>query len=101
MLQYKRTFCRTKHRKYANGGDMPKILLSKLKESLFSVLPVTLIVLIVSFTPLVNFTTREIVIFSVSAVFLVLGIGLFNLGADLAMTPMGEHIGTGLTKSKK
>lgn len=80
---------------------MPKILLSKLKESLFSVLPVTLIVLIVSFTPLVNFTTREIVIFSVSAVFLVLGIGLFNLGADLAMTPMGEHIGTGLTKSKK
>ena len=31
---------------------------------------------------------------------LILGIGLFNLGADLAMTPMGEHIGSGLTKSK-
>ncbi len=32
---------------------------------------------------------------------LILGIGLFNLGADLAMTPMGGHVGSGLTKSKK
>ena len=30
---------------------------------------------------------------------MILGIGLFNLGADLAMTPMGEHVGQGLTKS--
>lgn len=80
---------------------MAKILLAKLKEALLSVLPITLIVLIISFTPLVNITAWEIGIFSVSAVFLVVGIGLFNLGADLAMTPMGEHIGSGLTKSKK
>ena len=31
---------------------------------------------------------------------LILGIGLFSLGADLAMTPMGTHVGSGLTKSK-
>jgi hypothetical protein len=31
---------------------------------------------------------------------LVLGIGLFNLGADLAMTPIGEHVGSGLAKSR-
>lgn len=80
---------------------MRKALLSKLKEALISVLPVTLIVLIISFTPLVDFSVTEIVIFSVSAVFLILGIGLFNLGADLAMTPMGEYVGTGLTKSKR
>lgn len=80
---------------------MGKALFLKLKEALISVLPVTIIVLIVSFTPLVDFSTKEIVAFAVCAVFLVLGIGLFNLGADLAMTPMGEHVGSGLTKSKK
>lgn len=80
---------------------MIKALLSKLKEALISVLPVTAIVLIISFTPLVDLTTTEITAFAVSAVFLVFGIGLFNLGADLAMTPMGEHVGAGLTKSKK
>ena len=80
---------------------MLKILFSKLKESLISVLPVTAIVLILSFTPLLSLTVTETVAFAVSAVFLILGIGLFNLGADLAMTPMGEHVGSGLTKSKK
>ena len=77
---------------------MAKILFSKLKEALISVLPVTAIVLIISFTPLVDLSVTETVAFAVSAVFLILGIGLFNLGADLAMTPMGEHVGTGLTK---
>lgn len=80
---------------------MFKILFLKLKESLISVLPVTAIVLILSFTPLLNLTATETVAFAVSAVFLIIGIGLFNLGADLAMTPMGEHVGSGLTKSKK
>lgn len=77
------------------------ILLTKLKESLISVLPVTAIVFILNLTPLVNFSKTEIVIFLVSSIFLIVGIGLFNMGADLAMTPMGEHIGAGLTKSKK
>ncbi len=80
---------------------MFRILLSKLKEAVLSVLPVTAIVLIISFTPLVNLTVTETVAFCVSAAGLILGIALFNLGADLAMTPMGEHMGTGLTKSKK
>ena len=78
-----------------------KGLLSKLKESLISVVPVTIIVLIMCLTPVVKATPREIVTFVVSAIFLVLGIGLFNLGADLAMTPMGEHIGSGLTKTRR
>ncbi|MDE7301576.1 MAG: DUF1538 domain-containing protein, partial [Clostridia bacterium] len=80
---------------------MLKSLLSKLKEAVISVLPVTAIVLIISFTPLVNLTTEQTVAFAVSAVGLIIGIALFNLGADLAMTPMGGHVGTGLTKSKK
>lgn len=80
---------------------MFRILLSKLKEAVISVLPVAAIVLIISFTPLVSLSTAEIVSFAVCSVFLIIGIALFNLGADLAMTPMGEHVGTGLTKSKK
>ena len=80
---------------------MLKILLSKFKEAVTSVLPVTLIVLIVSFTPAVNLTGTETAAFVISAIGLIVGIALFNLGADLAMTPMGEQMGSGLTKSKK
>ena len=79
---------------------MKKLLFSKIKESLISVLPVTLIVIILNFTPLINLSVKEIVTFSVSALFLILGIGFFTLGADVAMTPMGEHVGAGLTKSQ-
>lgn len=83
-----------------NAKVVGKSLLSKLKESVISVMPVAIIVLILCLTPVVDASAREIVTFLVSAIFLVLGIGLFNLGADLAMTPMGEHIGSGLTKSR-
>lgn len=80
---------------------MLNILMDKLKEAFTSVLPVALIVLIVSFTPLVTLSIKEMVVFAICALFLVLGIGLFNLGADLAMTPMGEHVGAGLAKSRR
>lgn len=80
---------------------MQKILLIKLKESLVSVLPVSLIVFLLNFTPIVDFSTREMAVFSISTLFLIIGIGLFNLGADLAMTPMGEHVGAGLSKTRK
>ena len=79
---------------------MKKILFLKLKEALVSVLPVTLIVVLLNFTPWVNLSIYEVVVFSISAIMLILGIGLFTLGADVAMTPMGEQVGSGLTKSK-
>jgi len=78
-----------------------KILWSKIKEALVSVLPVAGIVLLLNLTPFVNFSSRETVVFLVCALFLIFGIGLFNLGADLAMTPMGEQVGTGLTQNRK
>ena len=79
---------------------MGKAMLEKLKESLFSVLPVTAIVLVLNILGLSDFSGREITVFLLSAVFLVVGIGLFGLGADLAMSPMGEHVGAGLSRSK-
>ena len=78
-----------------------KELWEKIKEALISALPITAIVYILSLTPLFNFSKPELITFTVGAVMLVLGIGLFNLGADLAMTPMGTHVGAGLSKQKK
>ena len=82
---------------------MFKALLKKLEEATVSVLPVTAIVLLLNFIPFfsVNFTTTETVVFICSAVALIIGMALFNLGADIAMTPMGEQIGSGLSKSGK
>lgn len=80
---------------------MIKALGKKIGEALTSVLPVTAIVFLLNLTPLVNFSPKELTVFLISSVLLILGIALFNLGADLAMTPMGEHIGIGLTKTKK
>ncbi|MBR4204656.1 MAG: DUF1538 domain-containing protein [Clostridia bacterium] len=80
---------------------MGKALLVKLWEALISVLPVTGIVLAVSFTPIAPLDWLERTVFAVSALLLAAGIGLFNLGADLAMTPMGRHVGEGLTKSRR
>ena len=80
---------------------MVNSLLNKIKEALLSVLPVVAIVLIMYATPLVSLTGKEVLAFCVSSVLLVIGIGLFNLGADIAMTPMGEYVGAGLVKSKR
>ena len=81
--------------------DLKRALLEKLKEALVSVIPVIVLVFALSITPWVQITAKELWIFLVSAFFLIFGIGLFNVGADMAMTPMGQYIGEGLTKSKK
>ena len=76
-------------------------LFSKIREALVSALPITVIVYIMSLTPWFNFSVNELISFTVGAVLLILGIGLFNLGADLAMTPMGTNVGAGLSRQRK
>ncbi len=78
-----------------------RVLWTKIKEALVSALPITLIVYIIAFLPWFDFEKEDIILFTVSAVMLVLGIGLFNMGADLAMTPMGNHVGAGLSRQRK
>lgn len=63
-------------------------------------MPVTLIVVILNFTPLINLSSYELIVFIISALLLILGIGLFNLGADLSMQPMGEQVGSSLMKTR-
>ena len=75
------------------------VLADKIRESFSAVMPVAALVLILYATPFVTLTGHELKVFVISTAFLVLGIAMFNLGADLSMSPMGEYIGTGLTKS--
>ena len=76
-------------------------LKDKIQEALISALPITVIVYVLSLTPLFNFSGAELITFTIGAVLLVLGIGMFNLGADLAMTPMGTHVGSGLSRQRR
>ena len=78
-----------------------KELRSKIIEALVSALPITLIVYLMALLPWFDFSVTELITFTISAVMLILGIGLFNLGADQAMTPMGSHVGAGLSRQKK
>lgn len=80
---------------------MIKQIINKLKESAISVLPIYLLILIINFTPLVSLTGYEITIISFSTIILIVGMALFNLGADIAMTPMGKAVGVGITKQGK
>ena len=80
---------------------MFNLFLSKIKEAVSSVLPVTLIVAIFSFLPVLEVPLRERITFLICAVFLILGIGLFSMGAELAMSQMGDKIGSSLVKTKK
>ena len=79
---------------------MNKILYDKIMEAFSSVLPITVIVLIASvvLTPMPSGT---ILMFLFGAFLLILGMGFFTMGADMAMMPMGEGIGIQLTKSSK
>ncbi len=78
-----------------------KELKDKILEALVSTLPITVLVYGMGLTPLFDFSTTELITFTIGAVLLVVGIGLFSLGADLAMTPMGTHVGSGLSKQRK
>lgn len=79
---------------------MNKILKEKTLESLSSVLPITIIVLILSVF-IVPMEIGTIMMFMVGAALLIVGMGLFSLGADIAMTPMGEGVGSQIIKTKK
>lgn len=76
------------------------ILFAKVKESLASVLPIATIVFILCFT-IIPVPTDLLMTFVVGVVMVIIGMGMFTLGADLSMTPVGEHIGSAVTRSRK
>jgi len=81
-------------------GAMNRKLKEKIQEAFSSVLPITLIVLILSVV-IVPMEVGTIGMFLFGAVLLIIGMGFFSLGADIAMTPMGEGLGKQLSRTKK
>ncbi len=75
-------------------------LREKIKEALASVMPITVIVLVLSAT-LIPMPVGTLMLFLTGAVLLVLGMGFFTLGADMAMLPMGSGVGSQITHSRK
>lgn len=84
-----------KHRRGLNDQ-----LRKKVKESFSSVAPVTAIVLLISIS-LVPMHVGTIALFLVGALLLIIGMGFFQFGAEMAMMPIGEGLGTELSKTKK
>jgi hypothetical protein len=78
---------------------MNQKLKEKILESLSAVLPITGIVLLLSIL-LVPVELGAMVMFLVGAVMLVIGMGFFQLGAEMAMTPLGEGIGVQISKTR-
>ena len=77
-----------------------QILLEKLKEAAASVLPISLIVMAICFI-LVPVDTGLMLSFVLATAMLILGMGLFTLGAEMSMTRIGNYMGSKLTKSRK
>lgn len=75
-------------------------LREKLIEALKAVLPILCIVLLLSFT-VAPLPTSILLAYLFGALLLIIGVMFFTLGAELAMEPMGEELGAGLTKSRK
>lgn len=74
-------------------------LKSKIYESLSAVLPITGIVLVLSIF-LVPIEIGTAVMFFVGAFLLIIGMGMFQLGAEISMEPIGEGIGVEISKSQ-
>ena len=76
-----------------------KQLTEKTRESMASVLPITAIVFLLSIT-IAPLDPGTLVLFLFGAILLVGGMGLFTLGVDMSMIPMGEGVGVTISKSK-
>lgn len=71
----------------------------KLVETLKAVLPILAIVLFLCFS-IAPIPPSILVSFLMGAVLLIVGMLFFNVGVELSMTPIGERVGSIMTKSK-
>lgn len=94
----------TKERQRKKGGRavhrLKEIIREKMSESVKAVLPIIAIIVVLSFT-IAPLPSAVLLSFLVGAVLLIAGMSLFNLGAETAMIPMGDEIGSFITKSRR
>ena len=74
-------------------------LKEKLHEALVAVLPIVGIVLILCFSA-APVSSSILLCFIMGAALIIFGMMFFTLGAEMAMTPMGERLGAALKKSR-
>ena len=72
----------------------------KFKEVLYSVLPITIIVLILNFT-ITPLESNTLLKFILGTIMMVIGMPIFLIGIDISVTPIGEEISEVLVKSNK
>ena len=75
-------------------------LKEKLKEALQAVLPIMGLVLVLCFS-VAPISSSILLCFLLGGAMLIAGMMFFTLGAEVSMTPMGERVGTAMTKSRK
>lgn len=80
---------------------MGRALLKNLKESLLSILPLTMAAVVLCLFPIVQITSEHWIRLGIAFVFLIIGMMLFNIGTNGAMLPMGEYIGGTIVKKGK
>lgn len=71
----------------------------KLTETLKAVLPILVIVLLLCFS-IAPIPPSILMTFLIGALLLIVGMLFFNVGVELSMTPIGERVGSIMTKSK-
>lgn len=76
------------------------VIVSKLKEVLYSVVPITAIVILLNFT-LTPIETPTLIRFLIGAALIIIGMTIFLLGVDVGITPIGSMMGTTIVKSNK
>ena len=74
-------------------------IIEKIRESAISVLPIVVIVLVLCLT-IAPVGTDLLLCFLIGTIFVIVGMGLFSLGAEASMTPIGNRIGMALTKTR-
>ena len=74
-------------------------LKEKWQEAVQAVFPIICIVLLLCFT-IAPVSPGILLCFLMGAVLIMAGMMLFTLGAEMSMTPMGERMGSSLTKSR-
>lgn len=79
-------------------GSLPK-LREKLLEALQAVLPIVAIVLVLCFS-IAPVSPSILLCFLLGAAMIIVGIMFFTLGAEMSMTPMGERVGSVITRTK-
>ena len=74
-------------------------LKEKLKEAVKAVMPIMILVLVLCFS-VAPISSSVLLSFLMGGLMVIIGMMFFTLGAEIAMTPMGEKIGTGMTRSR-